>query len=198
MKLMHASGLLFRDIFYSVFGTYRTSDARIEWARVPGNPNQRAQEDPEFVQALYGAAAQHYMDHHRVKPSVKQLHDFMLERAEMYPCCMLLLHYSRFVEIQKMMKMSEKEGDRGDVDLFISSLKLSLPLFATTHKIDYVKVACNFLVNWELDSPALKAIYRRFLFTQLGPTGYATELSRLEKARYFLTQMTRLDVAASL
>jgi hypothetical protein len=101
-------------------------------------------------------------------------------------------------EIQKMMKMSEKEGDRGDVDLFISSLKLSLPLFATTHKIDYVKVACNFLVNWELDSPALKAIYRRFLFTQLGPTGYATELSRLEKARYFLTQMTRLDVAASL
>jgi hypothetical protein len=76
-------------------------------------------------------------------------------------------------EIQKMMKMSEKEGDRGDVDLFISSLKLSLPLFATAHKIDYVKVACNFLVNWELDSPALKAIYRRFLFTQLGPTRYA-------------------------
>jgi hypothetical protein len=57
--------------------------------------------------------------------------------------------------------------------MFFSALRLALPLFAMTHKTDYVRLICDFLVDWERASPAEQAIYKNLLFTQVDATGYA-------------------------
>jgi hypothetical protein len=79
MKLQHASGQMFSDIFDLVFGTYRVTENRIKWIPAPKDNRQREAEDPEMAQACYGAAAEFYAEHHGEYPSVKQLNEFMLE-----------------------------------------------------------------------------------------------------------------------
>jgi hypothetical protein len=140
MKLQNSVGFMFGDVFKTAFSTYRKSDPRIKHIQFPFNNRQRSKEGPEFNRALYGSAAKHYSNHYGVRPSPKQLNDFMLHCAQEYPECMLLLQYSCWVEIEKMMRISEREGEHGNVDLFIASLKLALRIFAATHKTDYVRL----------------------------------------------------------
>jgi hypothetical protein len=173
MKLQNASGQMFSEIFDIVFGTYRVTEARIKYIRAPSDNRQREAEDPEMAQALYASAADFYAEYYEEYPSVQQLHEFMLERARLYPVCMMLVIYTRFVEIQKIMKLSERAGTRGDIDMFHSALRLALPLFAMTHKTDYMRLICDELVKSKCISPAEEVIHKNFLFTQVDSTGYA-------------------------
>jgi hypothetical protein len=80
--------------------------------------------------------------------------------------------YTRFAEINKMMKMSERKLPRGNRELYFQTLKFALPLFAMTHKTDYVRLISNFFMVWECDSPAFHSIYDNFLFCQVSSTGF--------------------------
>ena len=165
MKVQNSIGELHETIFDIVFGTYRGSAAKLKWTRNPGDNTQREAEDPEMCQGLYGTAAEFYFEHHGEWPSVKQLHHYMLERAKKYPVCQLLLVYSRFVEVCKVMKLSERAGKDVNVQMFRTALKFAVRLFTMTHKTDYVRLVCDFLVTWEMASPAMKVIYANKLFT---------------------------------
>ena len=63
----------------------------------------------EFLQSIYGSAAAYFYSHHERAPSAKELYEFMLERAKKYPIVALLLLYTRYSEVAKMMKMSERQ-----------------------------------------------------------------------------------------
>jgi hypothetical protein len=72
------------------------------------------------------------------------------------------------------MKMSERKRSRGCMKTFIATINYSLPLFAMTHKTDYVRLISEFLKTWECASLLDKAIHKKFLFTQIGHTGIPT------------------------
>ena len=172
MKLHCAIGKLFDSIFTQLYRKYRPSDARVTWIQFPGDPRQLEQEYPEFLQAVYGSAAVYFFKKYKRVPSVTELHQYMLERAEKYPVVALVILYTRYAEVAKMMKMSERKLPRGNRELFFTTLRFALPLFAMTHKKDYVRLISDFFVSWECASPALREIYDCFLMTQLGPSGH--------------------------
>ena len=127
----------------------------------------------------------------------------MLARAKKYPVVALLILYSRFAEINKMMKMSERKLPRGNRELYFKTLKFVLPLFAMTHKTDYVRLISNFFMTWECASPALRAIYDSFLFCQVSSTGFPVmsdlyvEL-QIERTRYDCGKLAYRGIDADL
>ena len=72
----------------------------------------------------------------------------MMDRADKYPVCMIVLLYTRFAELTKLMKASESLNQRGSVELFLTCLELAIPVFAMTHKTDYVRLITDWLVTW--------------------------------------------------
>jgi hypothetical protein len=115
------------------------------YIQFPGDPRQIEKEFPELLQAMYMSADVYFYLKHRRAPSVKELHKYMLKRAEKYPIVALLMLYARFAEVNKMMKMSERKQPRGNRELYFRTLKFALPLFAMTHKTDYVRLISNFV-----------------------------------------------------
>ena len=171
MKLHNSMGKMFDYIFKVIYSSYRRTFNRILWIQFPGDPRQLEQEFPELLQAVYGSAAQYFYDKHKRVPSVSELNEYMLERGKKYPVVGLIILYCRFAEIAKMMKMSERKEPHGDTELFFTTLRFALTIFTMTHKTDYVNLISNFFVEWEMASPALRAIYKTYIFTQTGPTG---------------------------
>ena len=171
MKLHNSMGKMFDYIFKVIYSSYRRTLNRVLWIQFPGDPRQLEQEFPELLQAVYGSAAQYFYDKHKRVPSVSELNEYMLERGKKYPVVGLIILYCRFAEIAKMMKMSERKEPHGDTELFFTTLRFALTIFTMTHKTDYVNLISNFFVEWEMASPALRAIYKSFIFTQTGPTG---------------------------
>lgn len=74
-------------------------------------------------------------------------------------------------ELAKVMKMSERIGDRGSVSLFMSCVRLMMPLFSVTHKTDYMRLCCNLLLWWHCASPVEQRLFEDYIFTQLNANG---------------------------
>ena len=58
-----------------------------------------------------------------------------------------LLIQLRYGSISKMMLMSYKLGERGDVELFMTTVRFGLTLWASAHAVDYVRLGndlCQF------------------------------------------------------
>lgn len=71
--------------------------------------------------------------------SAVEVNHLMLDRAQAYPLCAFALLVMRLVTVAKLMRNAESKGDEGGaVDFFFTAIKLALPLFAVTHKTDYV------------------------------------------------------------
>ena len=66
----------------------------------------------------------------------------------------------------KLMRNSERIGQRGSVSLFLTAVKFALPLFALTHKSDYVFLCQDLLKFYHCASPAQRKLYESFIFTQ--------------------------------
>ena len=96
----------------------------------------------------------------------------MLERAEEYPLCALVLLELRMGTVVKMMQNAERLRDtKGCVKYFFTALRLAMPLFAVTHKTGYM-LLCTELLKWyHCASPAARVIYEEFIFTRLTSTG---------------------------
>jgi len=102
-----------------------------------------------------------------------EVNDFMLQRAKDYPLCAFALLELRIGTVMKLMRNSERLGIRGCVDTFLTAIRLILPLFAVTHKTDYVYL-CQDLLKWYYcASDAQKIVYEQFIFTQLTAWGNA-------------------------
>jgi len=167
MKFLNASGEYFEELLTHFFSVFRDSIDRVKWILHPSDPRQREEEYPWYALAMYHSAHKALVAHLNRPVSAVEVNTYMLERAQEYPICALVLLELRIGEIGKLMRNSERIGKRGSVQLFLTAVKLALPLFALTNKSDYVFLCTNLLKWYHCASPAQRKIYESFIFTQV-------------------------------
>lgn len=171
LKLANCNGELFSNILDTFVGSWRETGNKIAWFGIPSDPKQREAETPQHTAAHYAAAARSLFDMNGSWPSAAEVNTHMIERAEQYPICALILLFLRAEAILKMLRVSEKISRRGSVELFFHCLKLAVPIFAVTHKIDYMRLVSDLLQWYECASPAHKVIYGELIYTQVTSFG---------------------------
>ena len=67
--------------------------------------------------------------------------------------------------------MSARIGERGSLELFLTAVRFALPIWATTHAVEYVRLGVNLLSMMRCASPALLALYKGEIFTRMSATG---------------------------
>ena len=85
--------------------------------------------------------------------------------------CQGLLFDLRLLEILFAIRDSEKAGNHGDVPLFLTCLRFSLPLFAITHAINYCHLVSDFLEWHKLSSDAERILFDNFFHSNLSVHG---------------------------
>ena len=175
MKLYNCCGTMFGNFVEKFFGAWRSTSARIEWILFPPDPRQLEAEMPQYICAHYYSAFIYLWESRgrtpETLPSATDVHEYMLLRAKTSPYRQAVLVHIRYYEISKLMRMSSKIGKRGSVDLFMTSVRFALTLWATTHAVEYVRLACDFLQFMHCASPAMKELYANELFTRLSASG---------------------------
>ena len=74
--------------------------------------------------------------------------------------------------IIRLMINSERMGDQaGCVEYFFTAIKLAMPLYAITHKTDYMLLCTELLIWYHCASPAERIIYEKFIFTRVTSNG---------------------------
>ena len=210
LKALNVAGELFEDILREVIKVYRDSKDKVNFYLFPNDPNQRKQEEKWYQLCHYHEAEQFLSRSLKRKPTAVEVNDFMLERAEKYPLCALFLFELRVGSIIRLMINSERMGDQaGCVKYFFTAIKLAMPLFAITHKTDYMLLCTELLIWYHCASPAERIIYEKFVFTRLTSNGKScfhdlfVELSvkdlRRECGKVYTKGMdTKVEVAAAM
>ena len=167
MKGLNASGEYFQELLKDVWSSFRDTWEKVQWILFPSDPRQREVEYSWCLLAHYAVAAANLRRHKGCDVSAVEVNDFMLQRAKEYPLCAMVLLEIRVGTILKLLRNSEKIGKRGSVSMFLTAIRLIMPLFAVTHKTDYMFL-CQDLLKWyHCASPAMRKIYDEFIFTQL-------------------------------
>lgn len=167
LKSLNASGEYFEELLKGIWSSFRDSWDKVKWILFPTDPRQREGDYSWCLLANYAVAAHNLCENLGRDVSAVEVNDFMLQRAEEYPLCALALLEIRVGSVLKLMRNSEKLGSRGCVSTFLSAIRLIMPLFAVTHKSDYMYL-CQDLLKWYYcASPAQRKIYKEFMFTQL-------------------------------
>ena len=94
--------------------------------------------------------------------------DFMLERAKVEPLAFCILLELRFAEVIFLLHQCEKQNRN---DIFLTSMKLLLPFYATSHAIKYVSMVSDFLIDWHLSSDAERIIFAKAILTRKTKNG---------------------------
>lgn len=126
----------------------------------------------------------------RLPCSATTVHDHKIKCAKENALSMGVLLLTRYNAVHFMLRDSEKMGP-GGVDLFVSALRLVLPLLCASHAIQYTRIVCEFLEWYELSSDADKVLFKSFFFTKISPYGKAVWVDRamewiIGHLRYFL------------
>jgi hypothetical protein len=87
---------------------------------------------------------------------------YMTEQATNFQEAFLPLNAIIFWEIALLARHSERKND---VDLFLSVLRLSLPLYCNTNATEYTRLACDWLVLWDTASDLDRCLIRKYGFT---------------------------------
>lgn len=167
LEIYRMKNKLSQDIFGFFVGKWRSGGA-IKWIMEPSDPNDLENELYQYVAAHYCAAAfclkkinSIENDGDRISPVDVNMH--MIDQAESYPLCMATLLDLRFAEVSIMVRDSEKSNN---VDIFVASIQLVLPLFTVIHVVKYVRICTEFLQWWETASNAMQLVFRKFIFTK--------------------------------
>lgn len=172
MQFANMSNRLSWDYLNYFVSAWRPTEPQQNWLLCVSDPTDYVLEMPEYILAHYRAAADGLRSKYPKAPlTPASVHRHMLERAEEHPVCMAILLNLRFVEIALMIRDTEKSGEHGDVDLFLTTIRLALPVFTASHSVNYVHICCDFLEWWALASEAEKLFFRKYLFTQKSPLG---------------------------
>ena len=165
-------GNLSRQVVTPFICRYRTTEARVNWVLTPHDPTDAKNENIEYILAHYEAAISACrVSLNRDDVSARDVHNYMLERAKKYPTVMAILLDLRMVTIDFMIRDTEKAGDRGDLDLFLSSMRLSLIFFACTNCRKYVRTVCEFLEWYHCASTAEKELFKQYYFCKTTANG---------------------------
>ncbi|KAL3774776.1 hypothetical protein ACHAWO_012213 [Cyclotella atomus] len=180
MKTLNAHGDLFYDLLNDVYSAIRdTLDKRLWILNKISDPRQAESDRSWALLAGYAVAASNLKIDLERDLSPVEVNEFMLERARQYPFCAFALLEMRMVAVAKLMRNAESKGNHGEgkgnhgeaVEYFFTAIKLALPLFAVTHKTDYVYLTQELLKQWHCASPAQRLVYGRYILTRKSSTG---------------------------
>jgi hypothetical protein len=167
MKTLNASGETFFDLLDTVWEAVRTTVEKRMWIIAPTDPRQREQDASKTILAHYAEAERNLRMELDRDVTAVEVNAFMIERAKEYPICALALLELRMATVAKLMRHAEHVGGKDvAIKLFFTSVKFALPLFAITHKTDYVFLCQELLKQWHCASPAQRIIYSHFIFTR--------------------------------
>jgi len=173
MEFMTMRGRLSRGIFAFFGSLWRPTTPQLEYILSISDPTDYLVEMPQHLLAHYRAASDMLRatlpENTAISPVDVQKH--MRQRAALYPTCMAHLFDLRLIEISFMIRDSEKSGEHGDVNLFLTTMRFSLALFTVTHAINYAHIVCDFLEWWQLSSEADRVFFKRWLYTKISPFG---------------------------
>ena len=99
MKTLNANGEYFEEMLKYFFGVFRDTLDKVKWILTPSDPRQREEEYPWYLLAMYSRAHQNLEEHLERSVSAAEVHQFMLQRAEAYPICPLVLLEIRMGEV---------------------------------------------------------------------------------------------------
>ncbi|KAL7549786.1 hypothetical protein ACHAWF_015642 [Thalassiosira exigua] len=175
LKMHNCCGLMFGNFVKQFMAAWRDTLAKIYWILFPKDPRQLENELSEYILTMYRSAFLWLWDlWGRVQskiPTAADVHHFMLERAKDCPYRQACLIEIRYAEVTKLLKNASRVGKRGSVELFMTAVRFALPLWATTHAVEYVRLGCDLLIFWKHASPAMKALYKNEIFTGLTSQG---------------------------
>ena len=163
MEFLSKRGDLCQDLTAYFARKWRPTEKGLKW--IMGeirDPKDGLTEWREYLMAHYKAASESAGSN-----NVQEIHNYMLKRAIEKPMCQGLLFDLRLLEIFFAIRDSEKAGNHGDVPLFLTCLRFSLPLFAITHAINYCHLVCDFLEWYKLTSDAERILFNNFFYTTL-------------------------------
>eukprot|EP00978_Attheya_sp_CCMP212_P024657 scaffold77827_cov42-Attheya_sp.AAC.1 len=169
--LLHAhrgTGLLFGETHLNhAVGQWRNTFKQIQWYLFPGDPNQTDRKKPEYIFAHYVAAARKCAELKGTNElSSVEVWDHMMSRAKEHPLLFVILMELNYADISFMIRDSEKNGERGDCNLFLAAVKLLAPLFTVTHATGYVRLSAEYERWRRCASEADLKIFEYFLFTK--------------------------------
>ena len=174
MEFLTMRGRLCQDVFAFFGRKWRPSDPSFNWITTIRDPNDALLELPQYLLCHYRAAAEATAKDFAIPLedlSENQIHNYMLKRAVDIPMVMATLFDLRLIEIALMIRDAEKAGTNGDVDLFLATLRLALPLFTITHATVYCHLVAELLEWWELASDAERLLFRKYYYTKMSPFG---------------------------
>ena len=153
-----------------VFSSWRATEGQLKWVMNPGDPRQINSELIMYMLALYVVAQRALVSMGRTEISAADVVNHINERAKDHPIVKCFVDEMRYAEIIFMLQEAEKKSD---AQMFISALKLAIPLFAASHATKYVNMATSFLVDWHCMSEADKILFAEFIFTRKTAHGYS-------------------------
>lgn len=162
MEFLSMRGLLSRSYTAFFARRWRLEEPSLNWIYVIRDPKDALREWREYLTVHYNVAAEAAGSKDPLK-----IHKYMIERAVQIPTVMAVLFDLRLLEILFMIRDSEKVG----VELFLTCLRFSLPLFAVTHATNYCHLVCDFLEWYKMASDAEKVLFKNFYYTKLSPEG---------------------------
>ena len=194
LKLHNCCGMMFGNFVKNFMSSWRDTLAKVYWILFPKDPRQLKNELQQYIIEMYRSAFLWLWDpwgkdRERI-PTATDVHRYTLERAKDCPYRQACLVELRYAEITKLLKNDSRVGKRGCAELFMTAVRLSLPLFATMHAVDYVRLGCDLMIFWKCASPALKKLYENEIFTgitsqgELLPRGKCMEWSVKHTRKY--------------
>ena len=166
MEFLTKRGELCLDLTAYFARKWRPTEKGLKWIYEIRDPKDGLTEWREYLMAHYRAASESARSN-----NVREIHNYMLKRAIEKPMCQGLLFDLRLLEILFAIRDSEKAGTNGDVPLFLTCLRFSLPLFAITHAINYCHLVSDFLEWHKLSSDAERILFKHFFYTNLSVNG---------------------------
>ena len=166
MEFLSMRGRLCRDLTSYFARRWRPTEKGLNWIYLIRDPNDGLEEWRDYMVAQYKAASESANSN-----NVITVHRYMIKRAIEVPMCQGILFDLRLLEIVFMIRDSEKAGTHGDVPLFLTCMRFSLPLFAITHAINYCHLVCDFLEWYKMASQAEKILFDNFFYTKLSVGG---------------------------
>ena len=166
MEFLSMRGRLCRDLTSYFARRWRPTEKGLNWIYLIRDPNDGLEEWRDYMVAQYKAASESANSNNAIT-----VHRYMIKRAIEVPMCQGILFDLRLLEIVFMIRDSEKAGTHGDVPLFLTCMRFSLPLFAITHAINYCHLVCDFLEWYKMASQAEKILFDNFFYTKLSVGG---------------------------
>ena len=176
MKFLNCMGMMFTNFYRLFISPFRDTTNKQDYYLFPKDPRQTVSELPQLIMAHYRSAFNYcresfHEEGNSITPTAEDVHRYMIERAKTSPFRQATLMLLRYGEIFKMLQMAPKLEVDKCADMFLRCIRFALPLWATTHAVDYVRLGVDMLVLFKCASPALKQLYSNEIFARLTAKG---------------------------